>query len=152
MNEKSAAGGSRNAAIDAAMPGGAAPPAGPAPGAPARAAPGAPDIAPAADGAAPGAPAPVGAKVAPRPGFPPRRPPDRLSQPSTLSLKKSVRTIRFEVMPPCEWPTNQKALMFSFPSCSMTKLTMFCKYSSSATDHVRVGAFGVAMTRRYLFV
>src|SRR5439155_24982342 len=91
-----------------------------------------------------------GAKVVERAGFPPRRPPDRLSQPSTLSLKKSVRTIRFEVMPPCECPTSQKALMFSLPICSMTKLTMFCRYSSSAADHARVGAFGVAMTRRYL--
>src|SRR5205809_898811 len=107
MNEKSLVGGSRKAAIAdaigllAAVAPGRAPPA----GAPA--------------GAAPGRPA--GAKVAERPGFPPKRPPDRLSQPSTLSLKKSVRTIRLEVMPPCEWPTNQKALMFSLPICSMTK-------------------------------
>src|SRR6185436_5899593 len=97
-----------------------------------------------------GAPGRGEPKVAARPGFPPRRPPDRLSQPSTLSLKKSVRTIRLEVMPPCECPTSQKALMLSLPICSITKLTMFCKYSSSAADHDRVGAFGVAMTRRYL--
>ncbi len=92
----------------------------------------------------------MGAKVVERPGLPPRRPPDRLSQPSTFSLKKSVRTIRLEVIPPCECPTSQKALMFSLPICSMTKLTMFCRYSSSASDHDLVGAFGVAMTRRYL--
>ena len=125
MNEKSAAEGSRNTAAAAAKSGVEVLP----PGAPAGA---------------------VGAKVAERPGFPPRRPPDKLSQPSTLSLKKSVRTIRLEVMPPCECPTSQNALMFSFPICSMTKLTMFCRYSSSAADHARVGAFGVAMTRRYL--
>src|SRR5436305_6960266 len=125
MIEKSAAGGSRDTAAAAAKSGVAVLPA----------------CAPA------GA---VGAKVAERPGFPHRRPPDKLSQPSTLSLKKSVRTIRLEVMPPCECPTNQKALMFSWPSCSMTKLTMLCKYSSSASDHARVGEFGVATTRRYL--
>ena len=45
----------------------------------------------------------------------PRRPPERLSQPSTRSLKKSVRTMRLEVMPPCECPASQKALMFSRP-------------------------------------
>src|SRR6266436_6552805 len=122
MNEKSAAGGSRNAAAAAAKPVGVPAP----PGAPAGAEPG----------------TTVGAKVAERPGFPPRRPPDRLSQPSTLSLKKSVRTIRLEVMPPCECPTSQKALMFPLPICSMTKLTMFFRYSSSASDHDRVGAFG----------
>src|SRR6185436_18292873 len=100
MNEKSATGGSRNAAAAAAKFGVAVPPAGEPAGAAARTA--------------------VGAKVAERLGFPPRRPPDRLSQPSTLSLKKSVRRIRLEVMPPCECPANQKALMFSLPSCSTT--------------------------------
>src|SRR5215510_12473160 len=129
MNEKSAAGSSRKAAAAAAKSGdGIPPPAGLA-------------------GAAPGT---LGAKVAERPGFPPRRPPDRLSQPSTLFLKKSVRTRRLEVIPPCECPTNQNALMFSLPICLMMKFTMFCRYSSSAADHDRVGAFGVAMTRRYL--
>src|SRR5437660_998091 len=59
MNEKSAAGGSRNTAAAAAKSGVAVLP----PGAPAGA---------------------VGAKVAERPGFPPRRPPDKLSQPSTF--------------------------------------------------------------------
>src|SRR6202171_1532352 len=93
MNEKSAAGGSRNAASAAAIAGLAAA-------------------------------APEGAKVAERAGFPPRRPPDRLSQPSTLFLKKSVRTIRLEVRPPCECPTSQNALTFSLPIWSMTKLTM----------------------------
>src|SRR5262245_18547990 len=126
MNEKSAAGGSRNAAATAAKSGEGIP------------------LLEAAAGAE------LGAKVADRPGFPPRRPPDRLSQPSTLSLKKSVRTRRLEVMPPCECPTSQNALMFSLPICSMMKFTMFCRYSSSAADHDRVGAFGVAMTRRYL--
>src|SRR5579864_4172424 len=51
----------------------------------------------------------------PRPGFPPSRPPDRLSHPSTRSLKKSVRSNRFDVNPPCECPTSQNALMFSLP-------------------------------------
>ena len=50
----------------------------------------------------------------------PMRPPDRLSQPSTFSLKKSVQTIRFEVMPPCEWPTSQKALMDGRPISAST--------------------------------
>src|SRR5437870_2906001 len=67
-------------------------------------------------------------KLAARPGFPPRRPPDRLSQPSTLSLKKSVRMMRLEVMPPCECPTSQKDLIFCLPTPSTTALTMFCKY------------------------
>src|SRR5438045_3791010 len=53
-----------------------------------------------------------GPKLPPRPGFPPRRPPERLNHPSTFSLKKSVRMIRFDVMPPCECPTSQNALMF----------------------------------------
>jgi hypothetical protein len=78
MNEKSAPGSSRRSAAAAANA--------EAPGA----------------GAAPAAAARGGPKLAARPGLPPRRPPDRLSQPSTLSLKKSVRTIRFEVMPPWE--------------------------------------------------
>src|SRR5215510_14391648 len=129
MCEKSAAGGSRSAAI-------------------------ADDIEPAPPGAAgraaPDAPPPVGAKVELRPGFPPKRPPERLSHPSTLSLKKSARTSRLEVMPPWEWPTSQKALTFSLPICSTTKLTMFFKYSSSASVHTLVGEFGVATTRRYL--
>src|SRR5438046_9615709 len=128
MNEKSAAGGSRNTAAAAAKSG--------------------VEVLP--PGAAAGAVGAVGAKVAERPGSPPRRPPDKLSQPSTLSLKKSVRTIRLEVMPHCECPTSQNALMFSLLVCAMTKLTLFCRYSSSAADHARVGAFGVAMTRRYL--
>src|SRR5262245_8888365 len=86
----------------------------------------------------------------PRPGLPPRRPPDRLSHPSTMFLKKSVRMMRFDVRPPCEWPASQKALMFARPICSTTDVTMFCRYSSSASDQVRVGEFGVAMTRRYV--
>src|SRR5436190_3253913 len=138
MNEKSAAGGSRKAAIAALIAGGVAPLA----AALAAAAPG-------AAGAAPGAAARGGPQLGERPGFPPKRPPDRLSQPSTLSLKKSVRTIRLEVMPPCEWPTNQKALMFSLPICSMTKFTILCRYSSSVSVHTCVGEFGVATTKRY---
>jgi hypothetical protein len=57
-------------------------------------------------------------KLAGMGGVGPRRPPERLSQPSTLPLKKSVRRIRLEVMPPCEWPTSQKALIFFWPTCS----------------------------------
>src|SRR5215813_2070828 len=91
-----------------------------------------------------------GPKFAARPGLPPRRPPDKLSQPSTLSLKKSVRMIRFDVRPPCECPTSQNALMFSLPSWSITEVAMFCRYVSSSADQTRVGEFGVAMTRRYL--
>ena len=45
----------------------------------------------------------------------PMRPPDRLSQPSTLSLKKSLQTIRFDVMPPCECPTSQNDLIDGRP-------------------------------------
>src|SRR5258708_1477349 len=129
MNEKSVAGSSRRAAMAAAIL--------------------------AAVGPLLGAPAAVergGPKVAARPGLPPRRPPDRLSQPSTLSLKNGVRTMRFEVRPPCECPTSQKALMFSLPIWPITVLTMFCRYSSSASDQTRVGELGVAMTRRYLFL
>ena len=70
----------------------------------------------------------------PRPGLLPRRPPDRLSQPSTLSLKKSVRTMRFDVIPPCEWPASQNAFTFSLPICATTVSTMLCRYSSSASD------------------
>src|SRR5262245_33598288 len=126
MCEKSVAGGSRKAVIADAI-----------------------GLEPPGDAGA-GAPPPVGANVELRPGFPPRRPPERLIHPSTLSLKKSVRTSRLEVMPPCEWPASQKALMFSLPTCSTTKLTMFFKYSSSASVHTLVGEFGVATTRRYL--
>src|SRR5262245_49038246 len=134
MNEKSPVGSSRNAAAAAAKSGdGVAPLAA---------------LAGAAVAALAGVA--VGENVADRPGLPPRRPPDRLSQPSTLSLKKSVRIRRLEVMPPCECPTSQNALMFSLPICSMMKFTMFCRYSSSAADHTRVGEFGVAMTRWYL--
>src|SRR5215472_264914 len=129
MNEKSAAGGSRNRAIAAAIAAdGGAPPAGVAPGA--------------VEGGGP--------QFAARPGGPPNRPPDRLSQPSTRSLKKGVRTKRFEVSPPCECPTNQKALMFSFPIWPTTEFTMFCRYSSSTSDQNRVGELGVAITSRYL--
>src|SRR6478735_5777410 len=98
-----------------------------------------------APGAAPRPAAPDGPAIPvklPRPGLLPRRPPDRLSQPSTLSLKKSVRTIRFEVMPPCEWPTSQKALTLSLPICATTDSTMLCRYSSSASDQTVVGEFG----------
>src|SRR5262245_22747770 len=129
MCEKSAAGSSRRAAIAEAIA--PAPP-----GAPGRAAAGAPPL--------------VGEKVELRPGFPPKRPPERLSHPSTLSLKKSVRTSRLEVIPPCEWPTSQNALMFSLPTCSTTKLTTVVEYSSSTSVHTLVGELGVATTRRYL--
>src|SRR5882757_9309959 len=98
MNEKSLAGGSRRAAAAAAKPAGSA-------GRPSVGAVVA--LADAGEVVARGGP-----KVLARPGLPPKRPPERLSQPSTFSLKKSVRTIRLEVMPPCEWPTSQKALMF----------------------------------------
>src|SRR5215470_1823660 len=134
MNEKSLVGGSRRAAAVAAMPEGSA--------LAELAGAGAVVLAEAGVEAA-GAGARGGPNEEARPGFPPKRPPERLSQPSTLSLKKSVRTIRLEVMPPCEWPASQNALMFSLPSCSMTKLTMLCKYSSSASVHTRVGEFGV---------
>src|SRR6185503_17374835 len=143
MCEKSLVGSSRKAAIAEAIAGLAPGP--PAPGAPADAA---PVAAGRAAGAAPGPP--VGANVAPRPGLPPIREPDRLRNPSTLSLKKSVRTILLDVMPPCECPTSQNALMFSLPTWSMMEVTMFCKYSSSAAAHARVGELGVAMTSRYL--
>src|SRR5215510_9059081 len=123
MNEKSAVGGSRKAAIAALISEGvgavrvvlAGPPA---------------DAAGDVDDDA-GAAVRGGPQLGERPGFPPNRPPDKLSQPSTRSLKKSVRTIRFEVKPPCECPANQNALMFSLPICSTTELMMFCRYSSS---------------------
>ena len=57
----------------------------------------------------------------------PMRPPERLSHPSTLSLKYGVHTRRLEVIPPCECPASQKALMFSRPIASITDDTMFCK-------------------------
>jgi hypothetical protein len=65
-------------------------------------------------------------------------------------LKKSVRSRRFDVMPPCEWPTSQKAFTLARPSSDVTASTMFCRYSSSAVDHARVGELGVAITSRYL--
>src|SRR5437660_10525778 len=77
MNEKSAAGGSRNAAIAALTVEG---------------------VALAVGAGAPGARG--GPQLGERLGLPPKRPPDKLSQPSTLALKKSVRTNRFEVNPP----------------------------------------------------
>src|SRR5581483_977713 len=46
----------------------------------------------------PGGAAAIDPKLA-RPGDPPRRPPERLSQPSTRFLKKSVRSKRFDVRP-----------------------------------------------------
>src|SRR5215831_17139343 len=82
------------------------------------------------------------AEKSPRPGLAPRRPPDNESQPSTLSLKKSVRTMRFDVMPPCECPTSQNAFTFSLPICPTTASTMLWRYSSSASDHTCVGEFG----------
>src|SRR5260370_38697181 len=116
MNEKSVGGGPRKAAIAAATP----------------------DVAGVAAGAVRAA-AGGGPQVGDRPGCPPRRPPDRLSQPSTLSLKKAVRTSRLEVKPPCECPTSQKALMLSLPIWLTTEVTMFCRYSPSASDQNRVG-------------
>src|SRR5580658_7177074 len=97
----------------------------------------------------------------PRPGLPPMRPPDKLRNPSTLSLKKSVRISRFDVAPPWEWPTSQKALILIFFSfaCAYTILTMFWRYVSSASAFQTCdGGFelgtildvGVATTRRYL--
>src|SRR5262252_4307115 len=127
MNEKSAVGGSRKAAIAVAILLGVTP-----------------------AGVAPGVAVRGGPQLGARPGCPPNRPPDRLSHPSTLSLKKSVLTIRLEVIPPWECPTSQKALIFSLPICSTTEVTMFCRYSSSTLDQTLVGELGVAMTRRYL--
>src|SRR5687767_6352428 len=69
---------------------------------------------------------------------PPSRPPDRLRKPSTLLLKKSVQTSRREVAPPCEWPASQKACTFARPSCSMTAVTMFWRYTSSLADQLLV--------------
>src|SRR5262249_59867530 len=108
MCEKSAAGGSRKAAIAdviglfAPVAPGRAPP----PGAPAVAV----VSAPTPGAAAPGLPGP---EFVTRPGRPPGRPPERLSQPSPLSLKKSVTTILFEGMPPRELPPRQRTLLFS---------------------------------------
>src|SRR5438034_8557906 len=58
-------------------------------------------------------------------GEPPTRPPERLKNPSTFVLKKSVQTRRLEVAPPCEWPASQNALMLSLPNWPITKATMF---------------------------
>src|SRR5215469_8042780 len=129
MNEKSFLESSRKEAMAAAMAAGLGEPPG---------------------GVAPGVLLGGGPHLALRAGCPPNRPPDKLSQPSTRSLKKGVRTNRFEVRPPCECPTSQNALMFSFPICPTTDVTMFCRYSSSASDQNRVGELGVAITRRYL--
>src|SRR4051812_18386764 len=88
---------------------------------------------PVAGGAVPPRPPPRGArlpKLPPRWGEPPTRPPDKLRKPSTLVLKKSVHTKRLEVAPPCECPTNQKALMLFLPASSMMDVTMFWRYSS----------------------
>src|SRR5690349_6629504 len=79
----------------------------------------------------------------PRCGLPPTRPPDRLTKPSTLVLKKSVHTRRLDVKPPCEWPTSQNALTLFFPTCVITEVTMFWRYSSSAADQICVGENGV---------
>ena len=125
MNEKSPDGSSRSAAVAAPSP--------PAPARPPPAGGGMPPIAP----------------KFPRPGLPPSRPPERLNHPSTRSLKKSVRTSLFDVSPPCECPASQNAFTFALPICSTTDSTMFRRYSSSTSDHTRVGEFGVAITRRY---
>src|SRR5579863_3268036 len=98
MNEKLAAGGSRNGAMAAARPAGPGLGSGDAP-----------------EGAVAAAAA---KKLGGIGGVGPSRPPDKLSQPSTRALKKSVRTSRFDVMPPCECPTNQNALMLFFPNWS----------------------------------
>ncbi len=96
MNEKVASGGSFRAAIAAARP--AAP------------------VGTPGGGAAPGLPARAAVKkLAGIGGVGPKRPPERLSQPVILCLKKSVRTSRLEVMPPWECPTSQKARMFCLP-------------------------------------
>src|SRR5262249_35087041 len=129
MKEKSAAAGSRKAAIAAAMAVGVGVP-------PAE--------------AALGVVAGGGPRFAGGPGGPPNRPPANLSRPSPRPWKKAGPPNRFEVSPPCECPTSQKALMFSFPIWPTTEVTMFCKYSSSASDQNRVGELGVAITSRYL--
>src|SRR5262245_50047745 len=115
-----------------------------APGGPPRAGVGAALDAFAAGGA--GGPA-----LAARCAAPPTRPPDKLKNPSTFVLKKSVHTRRLDVAPPCEWPTSQNALMFWRPNCSITELTMFCRYWSSSAVQTRRGENGVATTKRYFF-
>ena len=50
----------------------------------------------------------------------PRRPPLRLTQPSTRSAKNGVFRRRCEVIPPWEWPTSQKARIRSAPSASIS--------------------------------
>src|SRR5688572_32974318 len=80
MCEKSHVGGGGGVSAPAGRPGGAAP----------RPAAAAPDT-----GGTP--------KLAARPAWPPTRPPERLRNPSTFVLNKSVQTIRVDVSPPCEW-------------------------------------------------
>ena len=53
-----------------------------------------------------------GPALAARSAGSPRRPPERLNQPSTRSAKYwFVDSSRLEVIPPCEWPTSQKERM-----------------------------------------
>src|SRR5579864_1915394 len=77
MNEKSLAG-NAGAAINPGLPARPPPDANPPPG--------------------PAGPRPK----SPWPGLPPIRPPDKLRNPSTLSLKKLVRISRLDVAPPCD--------------------------------------------------
>src|SRR5580700_1965476 len=96
MNENVASGGSRNGAMAAAK---AAAPVGTPGGGAAAALPGRAAV----------------KKLAGMGGVGPKRPPDKLSQPVILVLKKSVRTRRLDVMPPWECPTSQNARMFCLP-------------------------------------
>ena len=70
---------------------------------------------------------PLGPKKSGEIGAGPIRPPDRLSHPSTLSLKKSLHTTRLDVMPPCEWPASQNAFTLARPTRSSTRLVTFCR-------------------------
>src|SRR5688572_32652784 len=68
----------------------------------------------------------------------PMPPPDRLSHPSTLFLKESVQTIRFDVMPPCECPASQNGLIDERPTSAKTESTRARRHVSSASAfHLR---------------
>ena len=72
-------------------------------------------LAPIGNGGAGGAPGRGGGPAPWARSAGPSRPPLRLTQPSTRSAKNGVFSSLWEVMPPWEWPTSQKARIRSGP-------------------------------------
>ena len=121
--ENVASGGSRSGAINAASP--AAPEGTPGGGAPA---------------ALPGRAALK--KLAGIGGVGPKRPPDKLSQPVILVLKKSVRTRRLDVMPPWECPTSENAADVLLADLIVDQIHDVLKILVVHRHHTRVACSG----------